>query len=40
VGRLGDPQLAAIEDPRVLLAENEGDVRWWVELATSAGLRD
>jgi hypothetical protein len=37
---VGDPQLAALEEPRVLLTENEGEVRWWVELATSAGLRE
>ena len=40
VGRLGDPQLAAVEEPRVLITEDQSEVRWWVELGTPAGLRE
>jgi hypothetical protein len=39
-GGLCDPQLAAVEEPRVFLTEDESEVRWWVEVGTSAGLRE
>jgi hypothetical protein len=40
MGRLGDPEVAAVEEPRVFLTENECEVRRRVELDACACLRE